>query len=183
MKGEILNFGEVSPDRLQENNLIGLEHNGSFELHEILTKIVDDNKPSMVVCRSFTQPENIKTLSFWSDIDRPIFIPEKAFTISDFVLIRSADIAGKVAAPEPKQADLSALGLTFDASKVAFYGEKQLKSGKYKFSLILKKAKGSWMRYTAMSGKSTWGYAIHNEYSLNNSIRSLKRQGYVEKTL
>jgi hypothetical protein len=172
----------VSPDRLQENKLIGLESNGQFELHEVITKIIDNNRPSMVVCRRFVQPENIKTLSFWSDLDKPIFIPEKAFSISDFVYIKNND-SPESAATGPRQADISALCLSSNYAKnVAFYGEKQMKSGKIKFTLILKTSKNQWSKYTAMSGKTSWPSPISSEYRLNSQIKLLVRQGYEQKT-
>ncbi len=106
MNGSVVTFGELDADKVEENCLIGLERDGAFELHEVITKTSEgNNRCGLLICRSFLEPEKIKTLSFWTDMDKTVFIPALPSKIKDFVLVKQT----VAAQPADIQSDLKQL--------------------------------------------------------------------------
>lgn len=181
MNGSVVTFGELDADKVEENCLIGLERDGAFELHEVITKTAEDNnRCGLLICRSFLEPEKIKTLSFWTDMDKTIFIPALPSKIKDFVLVKQT-VASQ---PADIQSDLKHVNIM---QHVDFFCEKKMASGNYKFVLVHRqsnKAK-SMMYIEGMSGKPLNRFYPRSitASDLARHKRRLARLGYVEKTL
>jgi len=181
MNGSVVIFGELDADKVEENCLIGLERDGAFELHEVITKTSEgDNRCGLLICRSFLEPEKIKTLSFWTDMDKTVFIPALPSKISDLVLVKQIAKAQTA----DVQSDLKHVNLM---PHVDFFCEKKMASGNYKFVLVHRSSnKSNKMMYVeGMSGKP-----INHRYPRSIIAYDLARQkkrltslGYVEKAL
>jgi hypothetical protein len=181
MHGSVVTFGELDADKVEENHLIGLEKDGAFELHEIITKTAEsNNRCGLLICRSFLEPEKIKTLSFWTDMDKTIFIPALPSKIKDFVLVKKDE---EVASADV-QSDLKYVNIM---AHVDFFCEKKMASGSYKFVLVHRtSAKAKQMFYVeGISGKPIrHRYPVGMPpYDLARHKKRLARLGYVEKTL
>ena len=183
MNGEVLSFGEVAADKVTDLSLIGIESNGRFELHEVITKTTEENnRLGLAVCRSFLLPEKIITLSFWTDMDKKVFIPTNAVYIKDFVVVDPKETEA-VCSSSVAEADLKFVHVE---KVVHFYGEKRVASGKIKYALIHGKNKFDANEVNAMSGamlKRCNTHAIFGVKAIARRIRQLRRLGYKEKTM
>jgi hypothetical protein len=183
MNGNVVNFGDVTADVLPDGSLIGLDNNGHFELHEIITKTIEvSGRVELVICRSFLNPEMIATLSFWTDMDKKIFVPLVPASIKDFVII---DAETKNSAGSAGQADLSHVAVL---KEVVFYGEKTMANGKIKFALVHRSSKGArtYECISAMSGNklnrsNTMTRGVYRRIDLD--VERLKRLGFKEKNM
>jgi hypothetical protein len=181
MQGSVVNFGELDADKVEENHLIGLEKDGAFELHEVIAKTAEsNNRCGLLICRSFLEPEKIKTLSFWTDMDKTVFVPALPSKTKDFVLVKQE--SGVV--PADVQSDLKYVNVM---AHIDFFCEKKMAGGSYKFVLVHRtSAKAKQMFYAeGVSGKPIrHGYpAAMPAHDLAGHKRRLSRLGYVEKTL
>lgn len=183
MKGEIVCFGQVEPSRLLEKHLIGIETGDQkgFELHEIVTKVATgSDHADIIVCRSFTEPEKVKTISFWTDLDKQIFIPEKKSSIFDFVHI----LPSSSPSSDASAADIS--NIPYKGSKfLVFYAEKTMSSGNIKLVLIQRAGKYFEM-YECMSGKKpryNVGHKLYSQGEVDRNVKRLEKLGYKVKQL
>lgn len=179
MNGNVVAFGELDADKVEENCLIGLERDGAFELHEVITKTVENNnRCGLLICRSFLEPEKIKTLSFWTDMDKTVFIPALPSKIKDFILVKQT----ATDRPEAVHSDLRHVNVM---AHVDFFCEKKMASGNYKFVLVSStSSKSKQMFYIeGISGKPIKRNPISiNQAALERDKKRLARLGYVEKT-
>lgn len=181
MDGNIVSFGELDARKVQEGHLIGISNASSFELHEVITKTVEDNnRCGLLICRSFLEPEKIKTLSFWTDMDKAVFVPALPSKIADFVVVKQT----ATTQPADVQSDLKHINVL---PHVDFFCEKKLASGKYKFVLVHRTSdKVKQMMYVeGGSGKPIARFYPRSitAYDLARHKKRLARLGYVEKTL
>lgn len=184
MKGEVVPFGQIAPDKLVEKTLVGLEsEKGHFELHEVVTKVAtSSDHADMLICRSFMEPEKIKTISFWTDLEKQIFLPEKAASISDFVFIAPLNVAAMTS--DAALADLSKITLRGEKALV-YYAEKAMSSGRIKFALIQQVGK-NFEIYELMSGakpKFNQPTRLYSKYDVERNTKRLAKLGYKEKQL
>ena len=185
MKGELIPFGQIEPNRLIEKALIGIESEskGKFELHEIVTKVATEaGHADMLICRSFTEPDKIKTISFWTDIDRQLFVPEKQSSILDFISISPVSLEG--CSEEIGEADISRANFR-GAKNLVFYAEKVMRSGKIKFAMI--QSAGKAYDITEIMSGATPRFSsvrkLYSKYDVERNIKRLKKLGYQEKKL
>ena len=184
MKGEVIPFGQIAPDKLVEKTLVGLEaEKGRFELHEVVTKVATgQDHADMLICRSFMEPDKIKTISFWTDLEKQIFLPEKAASISDFVFV--APLNTSALASDAAQADLSNVILRGEKALV-YYAEKTMSSGRIKFALIQQTGK-NFELYELMSGavpRRSNPIKLYTKYDVECNTKRLSKLGYKEKQL
>jgi hypothetical protein len=184
MKGEVIPFGQIAPDKLLEKTLVGLEaEKDKFELHEIVTKVATGaDHADMLICRSFTEPDKIKTISFWSDLDKPLFLPEAPSSILDFIKVSPLKIPD--ATSDIGQADLSRISFRGEKALV-YYAEKPMKSGKVKFALIQQVGK-RFEIYELLSGarpKFNMPIQLYSKFDVDRDKARLARLGYKEKQL
>lgn len=184
MKGEIIQFGQIAPSKLLEKTLIGIEADKSkYELHEVVTAVsTGSDHIDMLICRSFTEPDKIKTFSFWTDLEKSLFIPEKTTSISDFIYVAPLDVAA--ATSETAKADLKNITIRGEKN-VVFYAEKTMASGRIKFALIQQSGKGFEI-YEMMSGAKPKLYMprkLYSKYDVERNTKRLARLGYKEKQL